>query len=61
MKLGQEDIVLSFNAGRGGDFYTEVVAYLREQLNDKGWKVDYEYIGLGHENARVDIQIRPDH
>jgi len=53
--------VLSFNAGRGGDFYTEVVAYLREQLNDKGWKVDYEYIGLGHENARVDIQIRPDH
>lgn len=61
MRLGQEDITLFFNAGKGGDFYTEVVAYLREKLKDKGWNVDYEFKGFGSENARVDVQIRPDH
>ncbi|MFA6184382.1 MAG: hypothetical protein WC682_04770 [Parcubacteria group bacterium] len=59
MGLGEKDIVVYFNANHGGDFYAGVVDYLREKLNSRGWKVDYEFRGFGSENARVDIKIRP--
>lgn len=60
MAVGEKEITLFLSAGHGGDYYVEIVDFLNEKLNPSGWKVDYEFIGFGHPNARVDLQIRPD-